>query len=162
MSRRKRPDPFPARVSRSEPGTVGVIDPWELLRWRVKEGEYPTDFDLADAIRRRPDIPPDMARYIGERLARTVTRPPGRRGATQAERAGEYFRALFLHSEVESMAAQYRREARPRAKATALADVAKRHNLSSDTLRDLIRDALDADTRSDVSRRAREGGETPQ
>jgi hypothetical protein len=137
---------------------VSGIDPWELVRWAVAEGERPEDARLAEAVRFAP-IPPDLREYVAARLAGDHVPPVGRPAAPQAERAGVYLRARFLAVEVEERAATYRRERRRTPKQAAERDVAKAAGVSAHTLRDLIRDNLDRATLRGIRERAKRAGE---
>ena len=71
-------------------------EPWVTLRWRVtQKKEHPTKKELADAIRKNPSIPADMADYVAGRLDGSI-QPPRHRPAKRATESNRRMRAQIL------------------------------------------------------------------
>ena len=92
--------PFPARISRREEGKTDLGNLWVEIRWRLREGEFPSEVLIADAIRRDPSIPLDLAEYVANRMVRTVKRPAHRPPESLDDRMERLMRAVSMHCDV--------------------------------------------------------------
>ena len=121
-------------------------EPWVTLRWRVtQKKEHPTKKELADAIRKNPSIPADMADYVAGRLDGSI-QPPRHRPAKRATESNRRMRAQILHWHVQLFQAAFRIQKVKRPKEEALRVVVKQHPLapgSPETLRDLLKGVHD-------------------
>ncbi|HEX8692940.1 MAG TPA: hypothetical protein VF746_11000 [Longimicrobium sp.] len=115
-------------------------NPWLSILWRVRKGEFPSNAELAKALRddtRGKPLAPEVREYLAGRLDGTIRRPRGRPQPTN-----EYERwtpALNLAFRVRALQAAYRLSGQTRPRERAIEDVARAAGRSTDTVRSKIK-----------------------
>ena len=115
-------------------------NPWLSILWRVRKGEFPSNAELAKALRddtRGKPLTPEVREYLAGRLDGSIKRPRGR-----PQPANEYERwtpALNLAFRVRALQAAYRLIGETRPRERAIEDVARAAGRSTDTVRSKIK-----------------------
>jgi hypothetical protein len=115
-------------------------NPWPSILWRVRKGEFPSDAELATALRedtRGKPFAPEVREYLAGRLDGTIKRPRGRpRPANEYERWDPAYNLAF---HVRALQASYKLGGKTRPRERAIEDVARAIGRSTDTIRSRIK-----------------------
>lgn len=115
-------------------------NPWPAILWRVRKGEFPSDAELAKALRddtRGKPFAPEVREYLAGRLDGTIKRPRGRpRPANEYERWEPAYNLAF---QVRALQAAYKLSGKTRPRERAIEDVARAVGRSTDTIRSRIK-----------------------
>lgn len=114
-------------------------DPWGVFIWRLREGEYPTNAEIAKALRddaTGKPFPPEVVEYIAGRLDGTVKRP--RHRSKQTDDTKRWLPFLNLAFEVRILQAVYALDGQSRPRVRAIEAIANREGafLSTHTVRE--------------------------
>ena len=118
---------------------------WLNLLWRIvdaprwgarKTVDHPSDKELADAIRARPTIPPELVEYVAGRLDGTKPRPRGRPDGDPTHR---WMRSSLLRSEVRLREAAFKLQGVKAPRKRAIEVQARKLHMGPDSLRTLLK-----------------------
>jgi hypothetical protein len=133
---------------------------WRVIAMRIKQGEYPSDLELASALRTEAPTSPAIRKYLAERFEGGVRRPANKPPLSSAERLSRMNWAVFLRHQIRHRRVAYRDlllTSPPRRSnqiacrrikggwkikdpgGRALEKVAARHRMTADQLRDFLR-----------------------
>lgn len=111
-------------------------DPWGDIIWRIRKGQFPSDGELANALRTdrsAKPLAPAIREYLAGRIEKTIRRPRGKpRAATDAER---WTPTINIATQVRALQAAYKLGGFSRPRDRAIEDVARNEKRSTDTIR---------------------------
>lgn len=115
-------------------------DPWPAILWRVRKGEFPSDAELAAALRADATgkaLADDVRAYLAGRLEGTIKRPRGRPRLLQDFKG--WIDHINIATEVHILHAAYKLDGATRPRERAIEDASRAFHKSTETIRAKIK-----------------------